>query len=659
MYVVKRSQHNPILVPDRDHYWEDFAAFNMSVVKVGRVFYGVYRAVSAVDRMLTPERISIIGIGKSKDGTHFEERVPFIAPASEWEKYGCEDPRVTYFEGQYYIFYTALSKYPFEASGIKVAVAISKDLKKIKERHLVTPFNAKAMTLFPERIGGKITVILSVNTDMPPTKIAMAQVDEMEDLWKPNFWEEWYQNIDKHVIDLKRSPYDHIEVGASPLKTSKGYLLVYSHIQNYFSSPENLDRIFGIEAVVLDPNNPLKIIGRTRGPLLAPRESYELLGHVPDVVFPTGAIIKKAARQSTGGNNLVIYYGAADMTTCLARVNLNDLLSTICPETSNEWHFKRGEANPIVNPIATHPWESKATFNPAVLRLGRGKDKKTHILYRTLGEDNTSFIGYASTKDGLHIDERLGGRPIYSPREDFELKKIAGANSGCEDPRLTKIGKIIYMCYTAFDGIGPPRVAISSITEKNFLNKNWEWKKPVLITPASFDDKDTCLFAEKIKGQYFILHRVGSEICGDYLKSLNFKKDTVKKCIRIMGPRINSWDSSKVGIAAPPIKTKYGWLLLYHGVSKSHNTYRVGAVLLDLKDPAIVLSRTTDPIFEPKELYEKVGIVNNVVFPCGMAVEKGLLYIYYGGADKVVGVATMKLDIILKALTRDIRKTSK
>jgi predicted GH43/DUF377 family glycosyl hydrolase len=81
--------------------------------------------------------------------------------------------------------------------------------------------------------------------------------------------------------------------------------------------------------------------------------------------------------------------------------------------------------------------------------------------------------------------------------------------------------------------------------------------------------------------------------------------------------------------------------------------------LLDLKDPALVLSRTTDPIFEPEEPYEKNGIVNNVVFPCGMVVKDDLLYIYYGGADTVVGVATMELDIILKALTRDLKSKHK
>ena len=655
MYVVKRSPHNPILVPEKNHYWEAFATFNMSVIKKGATYYGVYRAISAVDRLRRPEQISIIGIGKSKDGTHFEERLPFIIPTEEWEKYGCEDPRITYFEGNYYTFYTALSKYPFEASGIKVAVAISKDLKKIKERHLVTPFNAKAMTLFPERIGNKITVLVTVNTDMPPAKIAVAQVDRIEKLWDPKFWEEWYPKIDEYTIDLKRFPSDHVEVGAPPIKTKEGWLLVYSHIQNYFPSGENLDRIFGIEAIILDFDNPLKILGRTLGPLLAPRESYELLGHVPDVIFPTGAILKRPARQLADGDTLFIYYGACDMTTCVAYVNLTDLVATMRPETNDQWHFKRSEKNPIITPDKKHAWEAKATFNPAAIRIGKGKNQTTHILYRALSDDNTSSIGYASAKDGVNLDERLT-EPIYVPRENFELKKIAGGNSGCEDPRLTKIGKIIYMCYTAFDGVGPPRVAITSITEKNFLEKNWKWEKPILITPEGFDDKDTCIFPEKTKGHYFILHRVGDEICGDYFKSLDFKKETVKKCIKIIGPRINSWDSAKVGISAPPIKTKNGWLLLYHGISKSHNTYRIGAVLLDLNDPAIVLARTTDPIFEPEESYEKVGVTNNVVFPCGMTLKDGLLYIYYGAADSVVGVATIELGVILKALIRNIEK---
>jgi predicted GH43/DUF377 family glycosyl hydrolase len=110
-----------------------------------------------------------------------------------------------------------------------------------------------------------------------------------------------------------------------------------------------------------------------------------------------------------------------------------------------------------------------------------------------------------------------------------------------------------------------------------------------------------------------------------------------------------------VGISAPPIKTKVGWLLLYHAISRSRHIYRVGAALLDLKDPTVVIARLTDPIFEPEADYELNGLVNNVVFPCGIIVKNGILYIYYGGADKVCGVATMKMSILLDALTRKVK----
>lgn len=130
MYVAKKSIYNPIVLPNRDHHWEEFATFNMCPIKKGKTIYGLYRAISAVDRIAAQPQFSVIGIGKSKDGIHFEDRVPFIEPQEEWDINGCEDPRVTFFEGKYYIFYTALSKYPFGAEGIKVGLAVSKDLKK-------------------------------------------------------------------------------------------------------------------------------------------------------------------------------------------------------------------------------------------------------------------------------------------------------------------------------------------------------------------------------------------------------------------------------------------------------------------------------------------------------------------------------------------------
>ena len=639
MFIVKRSRENPILIPIKDHHWEASATFNMSTVKRGRSIYGLYRAISGKNDLSAPDQISTIGMAESSDGLHFQKRRQFIVPEAEWERFGCEDPRATFFDGRYYIFYTALSHFPFTAEGIKVAVAISKDLKRVDERYLVTPFNAKAMTLFPERIDGKITALFSAYTDSPPAKMVIAQADDVSEFWSQKFWERWRNNIDDHMLSLRRNDYDHIEVGAAPIKTKYGWLLIYSHIEHYFSSSGNSRPQFGIEAFLLDLKDPRQIVGSTKGPIMVSEEPYELSGHVSNVIFPSGVILNH--------DILTIYYGAADTTTCAAKLRLNDLISSIYGETRHRWHFKRAQKNPIIVPDENHKWESKATFNPAAIDLGG----KIYILYRALSNNNTSTIGYASSIDGMSISERLT-EPIYIPREDFENKKIEGGNSGCEDPRLTKIGDTLYMCYTAFDGIGPPRVAVTSIGEKDFLSRRWKWTKPELITPKDVDDKDACIFPKKIGGKYLIFHRIGTNICGDFLNSLDFKAETVRKCIRIFGPRPGMWDSAKVGITAPPILTKEGWLLLYHAISEHHHTYRIGAALLDLKDPTTVLSRSTDPIFEPEQSYEKEGIVNNVVFPCGMVARDGLLYIYYGGADKVVGVATMELDILMDTLAK-------
>jgi predicted GH43/DUF377 family glycosyl hydrolase len=642
MFVVKRLKENPILKPDRDHHWEASATFNLSPIKIGKEVYGLYRAMSSSDHLRTPDQVSTIGIAKSPDGAHFEDRRQFIVPSEDWDKFGCEDPRITYFEGKYYIFYTALSVYPFAPEGIRVAVAISDDLKKVKEKHRVTTFNSKAMTLFPERVGGKVTVIFSAHTDGAAAKMSIAQADKVEDFFSPDFWDDWYTKMSQHTMeDLRRIEFDHVEVGATPVKTERGWLLIYSYIENFFPNPSGLRPKFGIEALLLDSDNPLKVIGRTKGPFLVPEESYEISGHVSNIAFPSGAIVD--------GDTLNIYYGSADTTVSMARVNIHDLVLSIDYKTETEQRFKRIDGNPVMEPIAEHPWESKAVFNPAAIDLGG----KVHILYRAMSEDNTSTIGYASSSDAVTIEDRLP-EPIYVPREDFENKKIDGGNSGCEDPRISKIGDDLYMCYTAFDGVGPPRVAVSSIKEKDFLARKFSWTKPELITPPGVDDKDTCIFPEKIGGKYFIIHRIGTDICGDYIESLDFKDGAVNKCIRIFGPRPGMWDGTKVGIAGPPVKTEHGWLLLYHAVSEIHHTYRVGAVLLDAEDPTIVLSRSADSIFYPEEKFEKEGIINNVVFPCGMVIRDSIVYIYYGGADKVLGIATMKLEAILDPLVKSI-----
>ena len=112
------------------------------------------------------------------------------------------------------------------------------------------------------------------------------------------------------------------------------------------------------------------------------------------------------------------------------------------------------------------------------------------------------------------------------------------------------------------------------------------------------------------------------------------------------------WDSLKVGISAPPIKVDKGWILLYHGVSDEDHNYRVGAVLLDSKDPTKIISRTDEPIFEPETAYEKVGQVANVVFPCGAVKIKDKIFVYYGGGDSITGVATVEVEKLLYELQK-------
>ncbi len=633
MFVVRRSKHNPILGPQAEHTFESFAAFNSSPIQIGNSIYMLYRAQSFPEKVEGSHfSLSTICRAKSDDGVHFRDRQVFIYPENIWERYGCEDPRVTKIDGKYFCFYTALSTYPFSAPGIRVGLAISKDLKTVSEKHLVTPFNAKAMTLFPQKINGKYVAILTANTDLPPSKISIAEFNKIEDMWSEKYWTKWYAEIDKHALDIPKFEGEHLEIGSAPLQTKAGWLIIYSNVQKYMSG----NKIFGVEAVLLDLNDPKKVIGKTRGALLVPEEQYEIYGTVPRTIFPSGAMII--------GNRLQIYYGATDTTVATASVDLGRLLE-VMKFPYEEVGLKRQTPGALLSPRKDKAWEAKAIFNPAAIDISG----KISILYRAMSDDNTSVIGYAESKDGTDITFQ-GDKPVYVPREGFEEKRVAGGNSGCEDPRLTRIGNKIYMYYTAYNGVTPPAIAMTSISVSDFRGKKWNWSKPVLVTADGVDDKDGCLHPEKVNGKYFLFHRVNNYICGDYGETPEFKERNNFRNIPIILPRAGMWDSKKVGLSVPPIKTKKGWLLLYHGVS-DRSRYRVGAALLDLKDPTIVLSRTTDCLFEPREAYEKEGQVNYVVFPCGAVVRGDTIYMYYGGADSVIDVASMSMKELLKILT--------
>lgn len=639
MPMFERSFENPVLVPESDLPWEAEGAFNGCAIREKTRTHLLYRAQSLP--LLHDDgpwlSMSSIGHAESDDGIHFKNHRPFITPEEKWDRFGCEDPRVTRIGDTYYTFYTALSDFPFGPESIRVGVALSKNFKKVSERHLVTPFNAKAMALFPEKIDGKLWAILTANTDLPPAKIAVASFDTEEDLWNHAKWNRWYEKLDSHALPLQRNDDDHIELGAPPIRTKEGWLVFYSYIQNYRSDHP----IFTVEAVLLDAKDPRKILGKSRAPLLVPEEEYEEYGKVRDIVFPSGATIK--------GNTVSLYYGAADTTTCVAKGDLRKILADITDPPEEYPSFERFRGNPILEPVEANPWESKAVFNPAAI-YGRGKIR---LLYRAQGQDDTSIFGYAESKDGFRISKR-SPEPAYVPRAPFEHKVNPG-NSGVEDPRITRIGGTYHMLYTAVDASGPPRVALASISAEDFLSCRFDrFSFPVLISPPGIDDKDACLFPEKIRGKYVLLHRIQPSIDINLFDGLGFDGESRFLTHRpFIFPRRGMWDSRKIGISSVPIKTAKGWLILYHGVSEYDSHYRVGALLLDLEHPERVIGRSRYPIFQPEKPYELEGIVPNVVFPCGSVVRGNKLFIYYGGADRVIGSASMPLPKLLKQLLKD------
>lgn len=639
MYILKRAENNPIITPSPERQWEA-VAFNACPIfnNKTRSVDLLYRAMGKPDNSIQPPtRISTIvhAVKNKTDNSKFERydnRSQFITPSEPFDMYGCEDPRVTFFEGKYYTFYTALSGVPFNASNIKVAVAVSSTLDTVEEKHLVLPFNGKAMALFPERINGKIVVIFAAHTDEPPVKIALAQCYRIEELWDAAFWEEWHKHIDEHTLSLARTDTDFCEIGAVPIKTQYGWFLVYAHVQNYFNEHE---RIFGIEAVLLDTDNPQTITYRTRGPILVPEASYEFFGIVPNISFPSGAMIT--------GDKLDIYYSGGDTVVCKASVSFSHLLHSMMTTDSVLTRFV---GNPILTPIKSHAWESQLVFNPTAIDC----DGVVYIVYRAMGDDNTSVMGLATSRDGVTVDERMT-KPMYVPRADFELKHgDPHGNSGCEDARLTQFGETLYMTYTAYTGVGHTRVALTSISLSDFLERKFSsWSEPKLITLQNVDEKDVALFPEMVNGKYLFLHRVSPMICLSSTNSSDFDEHTITHCIELFGPRKGTWESEKVGIAGTPIKTEHGWLLIYHAVSKE-GAYSLGAALLDLKDPSVIIGRTVEPILKPEMEYEKVGLIPNVVFSCGAVVRGDTLFVYYGGADSVCAVATGSLSELLKIL---------
>ncbi|MEI6311931.1 MAG: pesticidal protein Cry7Aa [Bacteroidota bacterium] len=339
----------------------------------------------------------------------------------------------------------------------------------------------------------------------------------------------------------------------------------------------------------------------------------------------------------------------------------------------------------IILQKTSNEFENDGVCNPAIMQEGN----TVHILYRAVRKGNYSTIGYCKLEGPLKVVER-NQTPLLSPIAEFE-------SHGMEDPRIVKIEDIYYLSYTAYDGINAlgalatsfdlttierHGIIVPQITYEEFqrlaecnahLNEKYERfhvhnniknnpNKTMLLW-----DKNLIFFPRKIENKIYFLHRIRPDIqiaCVTNLNELNvtFWQNYFLHLDKniVLSPKYPH-EISYIGGGCPPIETKEGWLIIYHGVhdTKEGYVYSACAALLDLQHPEIEIARLPYPLFIPELPYELKGEVDNVVFPTGTAVFEERLFIYYGAADKHIAVASIELKQLIKELEQHPTKIEK
>ena len=534
----------------------------------------------------------------------------------------CFDFRVSHLiSGEYGLFYKSFTPKPH------LYLAISSNVSSFIGSNRVTEFNETAMLIPDYKYQDKYVAVFGENNiNIAYSKNLTKWEVEKEPLLAPR-----NDNFDSNSL-----------IAADVRLTDDGILLTY------FSKRADSGR-WHMGTALFDSHNPQKLIYRCREPLW---EEDSALSEKE--IRPVGAIIFDG--------RLIVYFSTKDAKLYAFSLKFFKQ-APIFSKAFPPYLVKKFKDNPIISPLLHHFWESKQTFNPAAIY----EADKVHLLYRAVGDNDSSVIGYASSTDGLNIDERLD-EPVYVPTEPFECSdtsqkvfKIAylsggGGNGGCEDPRLTQIDDKIYMTYVAFSGNSYPGVALTSIKTEDFLNHKWNWEKPVLISKPGQIHKNWVLFPEKINGKYAILHHMLPQISISYVDDLStFDGNNYIESWGREGHwgKSHFWDSHVRGPGPPPIKTKLGWLLLYQAMDyRDYGRYKIGALIMDENDPTKVTYRSRSPVMEPDRDYENEGYKAGVVYACGAVIKDENLYIYYGGADKHVCVAKSNLEEFLSEVKR-------
>ncbi|MCP4568928.1 MAG: hypothetical protein GY841_15240 [FCB group bacterium] len=314
--------------------------------------------------------------------------------------------------------------------------------------------------------------------------------------------------------------------------------------------------------------------------------------------------------------------------------------------------MRRSKENPILTSVdipAVRPelTDVSSVFNPGAIKSG----EDTILVLRVQNRGRETLLLRAQSKDGIHF------RVLPEPVEISGLERLKTPIYHAYDPRITVIANKIYVTLSLDLDIGSRTALFSSedLSELNFIDLMWDG-----------DSRNAVLFPEKINGRYLGLVRPnrisadpqvssGSEIW--LIESIDLQDWQPVKAI--MSGRLHYWDEL-IGSGPPPIKTRSGWLHIYHGVAThfaSVNIYQAGVCLLELDDPSKMKARGKYNIFEPRADYELVGQVPNVVFPSGMIVEDydsegfarhdSRVMVYYGAADTSVAAAETTIGELL------------
>jgi len=284
------------------------------------------------------------------------------------------------------------------------------------------------------------------------------------------------------------------------------------------------------------------------------------------------------------------------------------------------------------NPILTKedvPFKVNSIFNPGAVKY----DGKYLLFCRVEMPIGRSSLVIAESEDGYNF--KVASKHVLTPEDHKDFYDYV--KWGIEDTRITQIENKFYLTYTGYSKF-QPLVMLSETS--NFV----DFKIHGPISEPS--NKDCAIFPEKINGYYWKVDRPSAEKRRDIWISrspdiIHWGGHKV-----LLEPEPGTWETDRIGSSSNPIKTREGWLMLYHGVRSS--IYKLGVVLLDLEKPWLVIGKSKGPIISPDYDYERIGDVNNVIFSNGWILEdNGDVKIYYSGADLNICLAETNIEYLL------------